>query len=350
MSGILDKIVINGRFATQRITGVQRYAREIVSRWERDAVEVVSPAARAAGMRGQAWEQLALPRRLRGRSLWSPCNTGPLSVRRQVVTVHDVAFCDVPHCYPGRAAAWYRWLIPRLVRRAHRVITVSRFSKERILAHCHCRPDDVVVIHGAVDQRFHEVTAETISQVRERRSLPERYVVAVGTLEPRKNLPRIVAAWRRIGPLHPDVRLVLVGMTPDHCTAEMDRLVGDDPSIQRAGYVPDEDLPAVYGGAELAVYASIYEGFGLPVLEAMASGTPVVCSNNTSLPEVAGDAAILVDPFSVDDVAAGIDRGLSQPALREELREAGKRRARAFNWDRVARETWQLLEQAEQED
>jgi glycosyltransferase involved in cell wall biosynthesis len=230
------------------------------------------------------------------------------------------------------------------------VITVSQFSKQRILAHCRCRPEDVVVIRSAVDERFHRVDADAIAEVRARLALPERYVVAVGTLEPRKNLPRVIAAWQRVRTLHRDAKLVLVGMTPAHCVDEMQRLVGNDPTIIRAGYVADEDLPAVYGGAEMAVYASIYEGFGLPVLEAMACGTPVVCSNNTALPEVAGTAAILVDPLNVDDIATGLDRGLSQPSVRGLLSEQGLIRAREFNWDRVATETWRVLEQAERDE
>ena len=198
MSNTCGKIVVNGRFATQRVTGVQRTAHEILSRLESDAVEVVSPVARAAGMRGQVWEQLALPRRCRGLPLWSPCNTGPLAVHRQVVTVHDLGFFDVPHCYSGRAAAWYRWLVPRLVRRATRVITASQFSKRRILAHCHCNPNKVVVISHAADARFHREDPDVIAEVCLRLGLPRRYLAAVGTLEPRKNLPRVVAAWQRI--------------------------------------------------------------------------------------------------------------------------------------------------------
>jgi glycosyltransferase involved in cell wall biosynthesis len=174
--------------------------------------------------------------------------------------------------------------------------------------------------------------------------LPQRYVVAVGSLEPRKNLARIIRAWQTLGAKREGVSLLIVGAANKNVFAEMQ--IPDDPSIQVHGYVADEDLPLIYGLAEVCVYCSIYEGFGLPVLEAMASGTPVVCSENTSVPEAAGGAAVLVDPLDAASIAEGIRCLLGASALGDDLRQRGLERARGLTWDRTAEQTWEVLEAA----
>jgi glycosyltransferase involved in cell wall biosynthesis len=337
------QVHVNGRYLVQRVTGQQRYAREIVARLA-DRTNVIAPAGQATGIRGHIWEQLALPRRLRGGLLWSPSATGPLAVRQQVVTIHDCAFVDQADSYSRAFAAWYQFLVPRLARSIRRIITVSEFSKRRIVEVCRVLPEKVTVVYGGVSQQFRPHSADEIAAAREQLGLPERYLLCVGSLEPRKNLARLLHAWQRVQPRLDGLTLVLVGAR-GHVFRDAG-LPQEPAGVQLAGYVAEELLPAVYAGAESFVYPSLYEGFGLPVIEAMASGVPTITSNLTSLPEVAGDAAVLVDPKDVESIAAGIERLAGDRLLRSALREKGLIQSRRFTWDRTAVETWQVLEAA----
>ena len=167
-------------------------------------------------------------------------------------------------------------------------------------------PTRVVAIPNGVGRQFVPADPQTVEETRRRLGLPRQYVLSVGSLQPRKNLPRLLEAWRRLPVVDWDLSLVLVGATGQ--TFRSVQLAGDAPNVEFAGYVSDQDLAAVYTGAAMFVFPSLYEGFGLPVLEAMACGTPVVCSSATALPEVVGDAGILVDPYDPDSIADGIRR------------------------------------------
>lgn len=329
---------VNGRYLVQRLTGVQRYAREIVSRWE--PVPVLKPAVGGKGATGHLWEQFRLPTLACG-LLWSPGTTGPLAVRQQVVTIHDTAFVDQAQCFTRSFATWYQWLVPRLARRVRKIITVSEFSKKRIVECCRVSPDKVQVIYSGVGPQFRPQSADAIGRARDAFRLPERYALCVCSLEPRKNLRRLLQSWTAMKDRPEDLHLVLAGAKGN--------IYGDiglaepPPNVQLVGYVTDEHLPALYSGAEFFAFPSLYEGFGLPVIEAMACGTPVLCSNSTSLPEAAGHAALLVDPLEPDSIAAGLQRLASDAALRKELRSLGLAHAQAFNWDETARQTWNVL-------
>jgi glycosyltransferase involved in cell wall biosynthesis len=329
---------VNGRYLVQRLTGVQRYAREIVSRWE--PVPVLKPTVGGKGATGHLWEQLRLPTLARG-LLWSPGTTGPLAVRQQIVTIHDTAFVDQAQCFTRSFAAWYQWLVPRLARRVRRIITVSQFSKSRIVEYCRVPESKVEVIYSGVGPQFRPQPPDVIHEAREALHLPPRYALCVCSLEPRKNLRRLLQSWSAMKERPEDLHLVLAGAKGN--------IYGDvglsepPPNVHLVGYVTDGHLPALYAGAEFFAFPSLYEGFGLPVLEAMACGTPVLCSNTTSLPEAAGNAALLVDPHQLDSISAGMQRLASDEALRNQLRELGLAHARTFNWDETARQTWNVL-------
>lgn len=341
------KYTVNGRFQGRRITGVQRYAREITTRIA-DCIDVVSPQNWSAGVRGHLWEQGVLPRLTRGGLLWSPCNTGPLAVRRQVVTIHDCAFVDCPEGFSRAFGAWYRWLIPRLVRRVRRIIAVSQFTASRLAELCGLKASRIDVIPNGVDSQFHSAVPEVVDELRRRLALPERYVLSVGTLEPRKNLSRLLASWEHLPAELRDVGLVLAGAKGRQFrSAGIEQLPA---GVHLTGYVEDADLPALYSGAEAFIYPSLYEGFGMPVLEAMSCGTPVICSRSTSLPEVAGDAALLVDPCDVECIADAISRLLTDAELRRAIRTRGLERARKFSWDQAAVATAEVLRQTAAED
>ena len=337
------RIVVNGRFRGRAATGVDRYAWEISSRLS--GLEFVEPHAGVQGIRGHLWEQASLPWRFRGDLLWSPCTTGPLAVRRQIVTIHDCAFIEQADCFSRSMAAWYQWLLPRLARRVLRVLTVSEYSRNRLVELLRLDPAKVVAIPNGVSERFQPAAAETIAETKRRLNLPERYLLSVGSLEPRKNLRRLLAAWRQIASDWPDVSLVVAGakFSQRYRDAGLD---DDAPRVFFTGYLADDDLPTVYSGAELFVYPSLYEGFGLPVLEAMACGAPVVCSQTTSLPEVAGAAALLVNPLDIAAITSGVAALLADPARRNTLRTLGKARAAQFTWERAAARTQQVFQDA----
>lgn len=343
-------LVVNTRILQSHTTGVQRYLLELLSRMPE--VERVSPVEKMAGVRGHVWEQFRLPVSCRGKLLWSPSNTGPLAVRNQVVTIHDVAPLDHPEWMNPRFAAWYRFLIPRLARRVKHIIVVSEFTRQRLITHSRIDPDKVTVVHCGVDARFQPQGQEAIVAARTALQLPTgRYVLSVGSLEPRKNLGRLLLAWERLLPeLPPDVWLVLAGARGKNLVfADVPELKQLPERVFMSGYVPDEMLPALYAGAMAFVYPSTYEGFGLPPLEAMACGTPVLTGNRASLPEVVGDAGVMVDPFSVEDIADGLRQLLLDDALRLALVPKGLKQAAKFRWDITAQHTRAILHEAARE-
>lgn len=331
---------VNGRFLSQRVTGVERYAREVLAR-RADPTSVVSPRRPTRGVRGHLWEQSVLPARVGGDLLWSPCNTGPLAVARQVVTIHDCAFYDQPEGFSRKFAAWYQFLVPKLARRIRRIITISQFSRERLLEYCRVPREKIVVIPQGVDSRFRPLPAQVVADTRATLQLPQRYVLFVGNLAPRKNLLRLLDAWQIVQPQFPETSLVLAGAA--HRVFRDAGLTSPPTGVVALGYVADEHLPALYCGSDCFVFPSLYEGFGLPVLEAMACGVPVLASNVTSLPEVAGDAALLVNPYETKALASGLERLLTDGTLRQELSRRGLLRASSFTWERTAAATWQLL-------
>jgi glycosyltransferase involved in cell wall biosynthesis len=341
-----DYIAVGGRFMSKNVTGVQRYAREIVKRLKA-ICRIIEPGAMSDGGRGHLWEQAVLPVLCRGRVLWSPCNTGPLAVRRQVVTVHDAAFIDHPECFSRNFSRWYGWLVPRLMRRAHSVITVSEHARSRLSDVAGIDPRRIHVVPNGVDPRFAPVDPEKMVEASRRYGITGGYILGVGSLEPRKNLAGLLRAWAMVAPRHSDLTLALAGKPGISCFSKL----GLPPAVPRVkwlGYVSDEDLPSLYAGARAFVFPSIYEGFGLPPLEAMACGTPVVCSGTTSLPEVVADAALQVNPHDIDSIADGILKVVEDGALRTELCRRGRARAKRYNWDDTASATRAILEKAAQ--
>lgn len=341
------RLTCNTRILGTHLTGVQRYTLELLSRFKGN-IQEIKPAHPLHGIRGHAWEQFILPAKVGKGLLWSPSNTGPLVIERQVVTLHDLVPMDHPEWLNPRFAAWYRFLTPRLVQRVRGVLTVSEFTKQRIIAHCPEAESKTHVVHNAVDARFRPIGTDLVEQVRKRMGIPSgHYFLALGSLEPRKNLSRLLQAWVTIQVQIPDdVWLVIAGAQGRGLVFGEVSFENLPPRVHLTGHVPDELLPALYSGAIAAPYLSLYEGFGLPPLEAMACGTPVLTSNVTSLPEVVGDAALMVEPYDVEAIADGLKRLVEDFFLRDELRRKGLERAKRFNWDKTAELTWQVLQQA----
>jgi glycosyltransferase involved in cell wall biosynthesis len=266
----------------------------------------------------------------------------PLVPCRSVVTIHDCIHLMFPQYLPSRLALGYaRASIFAAARRATRVLTVSESSKRDILRFVDIKPDKIDVIYNSYDPRFAvEPREEDISRVRERYQLQDEFVLYAGNVKPHKNLERLIEAFhlvRRRG--LDDLRLVLIG-------DEISRYAALRRAVHRhqlhkyvrfLGYLPEDTLAVMYRLAGVFVFPSLYEGFGLPPLEAMASGTPVVTSNVSSLPEVAGDAAVLVDPYDPNAIANGIYQVLTDSQFRRDLRARGAARARQFSWEQSVR-------------
>jgi glycosyltransferase involved in cell wall biosynthesis len=277
----------------------------------------------------------------------------PTRSRALVVTVHDLAFRLFPQTAPQSTRWWLR-RIDRSLERASRVIVPSHATKKDLLELYPVPPDRVVVIpHGVDGEVFRAPTPEAVQAAMERFSVDGPYVLSLGGLEPRKNLPNLVRAFDA---LPDDIRpgLVIAGAgvewNPEgrrlleSALSAVPRRVRD--RIVLTGYVSGPDKVALLGGAEALAYPSLYEGFGLPVLEAMACGTPVLTANVSALPEVAGDAALLVDPGDHESIADGLERLLRDTDLREQLKGAGVARAAGFTWPETAERTADVLHQA----
>lgn len=267
-----------------------------------------------------------------------------------VVTVHDVSYRLFPEAFSPRDRAMLSIMVPVSMRNARQVITVSESSKRDILRFYRLPEDKIRVTYEAAGPQFtlargnprHESAVSEYSHDR-------RYILAVGNLQPRKNLKRLIEAYHRLvlaGAIECD--LLLVGK-PQWKAADLYqtiRMLGLEERVRFTGFVPDELLPALYRNADVFVYASLYEGFGLPILEAMACGTPVITSNVSAMPEVAGDAALLVDPRSVDQLAQAILAVVSRPDVAQSLRQRGLARAAQFTWSKTAEETLQVYQKA----
>jgi glycosyltransferase involved in cell wall biosynthesis len=281
----------------------------------------------------------------------APHHVMPLAVRcRSLVTIHDCIHLMFPQYLPNRAAYVYAKAAMRgAARRAHRILTVSEASKRDIIRLLNVPPEKIVVVYNSIDERFRVTPSEeATAMVRERYQLDHRFMLYVGNIKPHKNLVRVVEALDRLRKRgFDDLTLLIIG-------DEISKL----PALRRAvhrhklhkhvrflGYLPDDTLAILYRLAAVFVFPSLYEGFGLPPLEAMACGLPVVTSNVSSLPEVTGDAAVLVDPYDVQSIADGIAKVLSDPALREDLRVKGIARARAFSWERSVARTREIYQE-----
>ena len=303
------------------------------------------PVAETAGNYSVA-EQLTVPLALKreGVTLFHAPHyvLPPLVACKSVVTIHDCIHLMFPQYLPNKIALTYaRASIGLAARRATRVLTVSESSKRDILRFVDTEPEKIDVIYNAYDERFAvEPREEDVVRVRERFQLQDQFVLYAGNVKPHKNVERLIQAFHLVRQRGLDhLKLVIIGDEVSRYAA-LRRAVHKHQLHQYVrflGYVPEETLAVMYRLAGVFVFPSLYEGFGLPPLEAMASGTPVVTSNVSSLPEVAGEAAVLVDPYDPGAIADGIARVLTDERVRNEMRAKGLERARQFSWEASVR-------------
>lgn len=292
------------------------------------------------------WEQTALPWSLRcsqAALLHAPAFVGPwLSPCPQVITVHDLSFIHHPAFFRCSRLRYLRWMTGLTCRRAAAVIAVSHFTAREVTALLGVSAERVHVIYHGVESRFCPLLPEDVARFRREQGLPERFILHLGTLEPRKNVVTLVRAFAQLQA--PDVHLVLAGgkgWLYDEIFAEVARL-GLQGRVHFPGYVPAETQALWYNAAKVFAYLSHYEGFGLPVLEALACGIPTLTGNTTALPEAAGDGALTVATDDVTAVVEGLHRLLTNTALRERLRQQGLAHAAHFTWEKTARQTARL--------
>lgn len=280
--------------------------------------------------------------------LFVPAHVVPLAHPRTVVTIHDLGYRAFPEAHPPLARRYLAWSTRWSAATARRVIVPSAATARDLIAACGTPPDRIAIVPHGYHPRFHPLDPTTVAAGLQRLGLAQPYLLFVGTLQPRKNLARVLAAFEHLVAGGWAGQLVLVGQQgwlSDPIFAAVARAdTAAHGRIRLTGYLADDDLPIVYNGAQGLVFPSLYEGFGLPALEALACGTPVLASNTSSLPEVVGDAALLVDPLDTAAIADGMARLVGEDSLRADLRTRGLARAEQFTWRRAAERTLAVLE------
>ena len=337
-------IAVNTRILSQPITGVQRYLISVL-RHIPSNIEVLKIISKKKGVNGHLWEQIAAPSMTGKHLLWSPGNTGPLCVKNQIVTIHDTAVLEHSEWFNPQFAAWYRFLIPRLAARVRGIIAVSQYTKARISEICSIPENKIQVVLNGVGPEFTTTSKQQITFTKQSLGIPGvQYILALGTVEPRKNIDRLIRAWGQVVESIPNNIWLVVGggNGPRRIFRSMQKY-SLPPRVFFCGFVPNEMLPALYSGALISAYPSLYEGFGLPALEAMACGCPVLTSNTTALPEIVRDAAILVNPYDCEAIANGLLKLVIDEDLRVKLSRLGLKRAKNFSWKRSANETFDIL-------
>ncbi len=340
-------IIVNGRFLLRPVTGVERFAESIIRGLSeiRSDIRIVTPptdqplpfpVTQIGRMQGHAWEQTELPRYCRSQQnplLISLCSTGPVAYRRQIVAHHDITYIRHPESFSRQFRALYRMLIPTLLKNAQAIVTVSEFSKSEIHGHYGIPKKKIRVIPNAAGSQF------TLPESRNR----DDYVLAVSSPNAHKNFDRLVTASREAG-----CNLRIVGQQPAHFTPRTDSGAHSDGSVTYTGRLSDDELVEAYQNAQAFVFPSLYEGFGIPPLEAQACGTPVVAARAASLPEVLGDSALFVDPYDPSDIARGI-REILRPEVGADYAKRGIDNVRQYSWDDSVRRLNALIDDCQEE-
>lgn len=295
---------------------------------------MIQPACNPGQWTGNLWEQIILPAQIKQNEiLWSPANAGPWLVQNQVLTIHDASVFDHPEWFKSSFAAWTRLSWKILAQRVKAIITVSRFSSERLKIHLRIPQEKIHVIHNGVGVPFEPQSQTRVEEVKKKYRLDKPYFLFVGTNEPRKNLSTLLEAWKS---LKSSTHILFIAGGQGNVFA--------DTNLHISTYVPDEDLPALYSGAAACVTTSHYEGFGLPALEAMACGAPVIAPNTTSFPEILGNTALLIDPLNAVEISIAMQKIMDDRQLANKLTERGSQHVKDFTWAQTAEKTQSLLE------
>lgn len=329
-----DKYIFDARWIGSH--GIGRFAREVRRRLPNSTVDLTGTDP-VSGRGLLELERQSIALRHAGNVFLSPGYAPPVTWRRSLIfTVHDLIHLDIAEEASTFKTLYYQHVVKPALRRARWILTVSEYSRRRIIEWGGVASEQVRVVGNGVDSAFSPEGSV------HNPGFP--YVLYVRNTKPHKNVPRLLAAFAQLDA--PGLRLLLSGPADD-ATRHAALRLGILERVVFTGLIPEHDLPAYYRGAEVVTMPSLYEGFGLPPLEGMACGIPVVVSNTTSLPEVVGDAGVLVDPLDVDSISHGLTQALTDSTLRASLRARGLARARLFTWDDVAARVIRALDQEE---
>jgi glycosyltransferase involved in cell wall biosynthesis len=302
---------------------------------------------------GALWRYICTPLKLKSMDkldiVHDPFEIGPMSFNmpfKKVITVHDLTPILFPHTFSIASVLLHKILLKRTLYGADKIITDSKSTKNDLINYFEISDEKIKVIPLGVDEKFKPMDPEKVVEFKINHNLDFPFLLYVGTLEPRKNIPTLIKAFSKLKSRNLNYKLVIAGKKGWKYNTIFNTI--DDLNLQNdvvfTGYISDDDLPLLYNAADVFVYPSIYEGFGLPPLEAMACGTPVITSNTSSLPEVVGDAGILLDPMDIDGFANLIYAILFDEELRLTIVKKGLERSKMFNWGKCARETLSVYE------
>lgn len=363
---IKKTIYINGKYLAQQLTGVQRYAVELTKAidvlldsheiFQKFNFKILAPSCakiesialkniqieRVGKFKGFFWEQFILPFYVRTNLLLNFCSAAPLIKSNQIVTIHDAAPFDHPEWFGFVFICWYWVALNFLGWRVAQIATDSEFSRKRLLHHLPIAENKIKLIYCGVSSFSQHREDEKLQALKAHYQLDKNYFLFIGSLEPRKNLQRLFQAWNNIHSQLSDFDLVIIG---GKGSKKVFRHVvyQDINNIKLLGYLTDVDLKILLSGAYALVYPSLYEGFGLPPLEAMSMGIPVIVSDIASLPEVVGEAALFINPMDVASIANGIEQLAGDKKLREQLSQAGIKQAEKFSWKNSAGQLLDLI-------
>lgn len=287
-----------------------------------------------------AFEVLARPAHV----LWLPCSGLPLWVSKKTInTVHDVGFDRFPAAYRWYRRLFHQFYIKEALRRCSALLTVSQFTKQELVELYKARPSQISTTPLAAESSFHAYEQKEVEPVLKKYGITKPYVLFVGRVEHKKNIPRLIAAFEEVQVNNPYLQLVLAGPKGDAEGLVRSAVKNLPHNIKRLNWVEADELPLLFAGAHVFVFPTLYEGFGIPILEALASGTPVITSKGGAHEEVAGDAAYLVNPISSEDIANGLRKLVSDDELRVKLRNRGLERSQQFSWRKTAEITWEVI-------
>ena len=349
-------IYINGKFLSQTITGVQRYALELLKELDKLITEgivdfnyriiIVTPASKSENFSDfksiellvspcnslHFWEQVVLPWKTRNSLLINLSGSAPLFKFNQLCTFHDAAIFEYPSAYSFKFRVWYKFLYLIQSHLSRRILTVSNFSKSRLSSLLHLSEQRIGVVHSASDHILrHDINDCILEKFN---ILPGKYILAVGSSNPTKNFNRLKSAFHLIK--DSDVRLVVVGSSFTSVFATDNNYIINDPRIIQTGRLSDSELKSLYVNARVFVFPSIYEGFGLPPLEAMTCNCPVIAANSASIPEICGTAAGYFDPYSIDSIYNCIIRALYDDSWLSDLNKSATINIKLYTWRNAA--------------
>lgn len=348
------KYYINGRFLTQRITGVQRYAREVTlaldlllqdTPSDHNEYTILTPKnftdklscrrihfKTCGHLSGHLWEQIELPYYAKDGYLLNFCNCAPLIKKNQAVTIHDTAIATFPEAYSWKFRLWYRIMYTVLGKRLKTIFTVSFFSRNELNKYFGISKKNIHITYNGSEHLLRLRPDYSIL-----RNVPQRYILAVSSQNPTKNFKLIIELAKRLS----NIDFVIVGGRNNKIFSNIEEM--NLSNLHYLGYVTDECLIALYQNARAFLYPSLYEGFGIPPLEAMINKCPVITSKCASLPEVCGDAALYIDSQDIDSDVNCLKNIFQNNTLRENLIDAGKKRSTVFSWKFTAKKIYTLV-------